>query len=206
MQRRKRSTAVDDPEGSVSSLHATSWRSAPVAVILLLFALLTPSTAYARQGANGTPLYSREVYASARGKLTRGDVKGATADFCRMLRPPGDGALWTLSVMLLCHPENLLRQVETVRFVQPVFIQEVDYKGLPCYRICAGLARDRSSLNRLARSIRIAEGGSRPFPVRVLHPCGPSGERTDPPRGQTEGEEPSPAVSGAAGPRAAAHG
>jgi len=195
MERRKRSTAVNDPEGRLRYPPAAFCWSAPVAAILL-FALLAPQIAYARRGVGGEGLYSKEVYASAREKLARGDVKGATAEFCRMLNPRVDGDLWTLSVILLCHPENLPGQVAAVGSVQPVFVQEVDYKGLPCYRICAGLARDRSSLNRLARSIRIVEGGSRPFPVRVLHPCGSAGKGTNPPPGRTEGEEHHPRYLG----------
>jgi len=195
MQRRKCSTAVIDPEGSVCYPLPALCRSAQVAAILL-FAVMAPLTVHARRNGDRAALYSREAYVSAREKLARGNIKGATADYCRMLNPPAEGDLWTLSVILLCHPENLPRQVAAVRFVQPVFVQEVDYKGLVCYRICAGLARDRSSLNRLARSIRIPEGGSRPFPVRVLHPCGPSGERTNPPRGQTEGKSHHPRYLG----------
>lgn len=145
-----------------------------------ILALGLPSGMAARQRGQNQPLYSQAMYQSARGRLARGDVKGAAAEFCRMLRPPADGELWTLSVILLCHPENLVEQADAIRAVRPVFIQAVDYKGLQCYRICAGLARDRTSMVRLGRSIRFP-GGNKPFPVRVLASCSPQKEQENPP-------------------------
>lgn len=143
------------------------------AVLILACAMLTVPAA-AQSPPHDGALYDRSAYGAAREELSKGDVPGAVETFCRMFRPAAKGDLWTLSVMLLCHPENIPRQVDSLSPVHPVFVQEVEFNGLRCYRICAGLARRRSGLNALARKLRERRPESRPFPVKVLRSCAPT--------------------------------
>ncbi len=143
------------------------------AAVLVFVGVLVLCPSSARTPRRELGLYDRSAYAAGREALSKGDVSGAATSFCGMFGPAGKGDLWTLSVMLLCHPENISSQVASLSPLRPVFVQEVEFNGLRCYRVCAGLARQRSGLNAMARALKRQSADSHPFPVKVIRPCGP---------------------------------
>lgn len=116
-------------------------------------------------------LYDAAAYAQGREALTRGEVGAAAAAFCGMLPPEGEGTLYTLSVVLLCHPENVPAEAARLSGVEPVFVEAVEYRGQTCYRLCAGLSRTREGLagwlRRLPKEVRV----HKPFVVALKRPC-----------------------------------
>jgi hypothetical protein len=121
-------------------------------------------------------LYDAGLCAKARQALAAGDLDGAMRGYCDMFTGHGSGALWTLSAVLLCDPAEVAPTVASIKGIEPVFVQARLYQGKWCYRICAGLSKDRNEPLRwrtLLPPHLVTEG---PFPVPVMLPCSkPSG-------------------------------
>jgi tetratricopeptide (TPR) repeat protein len=138
----------------------------------LLAALWTP----AAEGGGG--LYDPALYVAGREALVQGDVDWAASAFCRMLRPERGKPLYTVSVILLCHRENIRGEFSKLTAVSPVFVQEVPYKGQACYRVCAGLSASKGTLQEVLDRLPPAAAALHPFVTAVAWPCGPAGEAT----------------------------
>ena len=116
-------------------------------------------------------LYNTDAYAKARRALAGGDVEGAMKGFCDMFVGADAVELWTVSAILLCDPSQLRNYMDSIEKLQPVFVQARQLQGQWCYRICAGVTRDRKEAVRwraLLPGPLLAEG---PFPVLISHPC-----------------------------------
>lgn len=142
------------------------WRAPVLAAGLLLG--LAPLAAPPRKA---RPLYDAEAYARGRKALAQGEVAAAAAAFCSMLPPEGEGNLFTLSVVLLCHPENVPAEAARLSGVEPVFVEAVEYRGQTCYRLCAGLSRTGEGLAPLRRRLPEEVQAHHPFVVALQRPC-----------------------------------
>ncbi len=148
------------------------WRAWWPALAVFVASLSTPAA-----GAAG-PSYDPSVYVAGREALVRGDVDGAVSAFCSMLRPQAGKPLYTVSVVLLCHRENLRGEFSKLSTVAPVFVQEVPYKGQTCYRVCAGLSSSKGDLRAVLERLPPETLALHPFVTAVTWPCGaPSPER-----------------------------
>ncbi|MGC8763441.1 MAG: hypothetical protein ACP5VN_07405, partial [Acidobacteriota bacterium] len=127
------------------------------------------------------PLYDAGDYAKGREALARGEVAAAAAAFCRMLPPEGMGNLFTVSVVLLCHPENVPQEAARLSGVEPVFVEAVEYRGQTCYRLCAGLSRTREGLAGLQRRLPEEVQAHHPFVVALKRPCRQESSPPSPP-------------------------
>ena len=138
-------------------------------------------------------LYNSDLQLQGSVQLAKGDIPGAALTFCRMLVPPGSEDMWTLSVVLLCDPADVWGTVKQITGVQPVFIQEREYKGQKCYRVCAGLSLDRNEPLKWKSALPPEFLAQKPFPAKVLFPCGTDGgqaEKQEKPSGPWEALEP----------------
>jgi hypothetical protein len=116
-------------------------------------------------------LYDPAVYERGGEALRSGDVEGALRNYCSMFSGRSGDTLWTLSAILVCDPSQLASFVASIDHPLPVFVQVRTYQGKTCYRICAGVTRDRNEVVRwrtLLPQRLLAEG---PFPVPILLPC-----------------------------------
>jgi Tfp pilus assembly protein PilF len=119
-------------------------------------------------------LYDTALCARAAQGLAAGDLDGAMRAYCDMFAGHASGTLWTLSAVLLCDPAEVAPAVASIKGVEPVFVQAKLYQGKWCYRVCAGLSRDRNEPFRwrtLLPPRLLSEG---PFPVPVMLPCSKS--------------------------------
>lgn len=119
-------------------------------------------------------LYDAEACRRGGTALQSGDMEGALRNYCDMFAGRPEGALWTLSAMLVCEASQVAPYVASIRSPLPVFVQLRIYQGRPCYRICAGVTKDRSEAVRwrtLLPQELLAEG---PFPVPAVADCTPS--------------------------------
>lgn len=148
----------------------------------------------------GPVLHDEATRARALEALRAGDLEKALSLYCAMLRPPARGELWTVSVVLHCDASGLMATVEQVQRPAPVFVQERDFQGRRCYRVCAGLTTDRGQASRWVALLPDAMRAQGPFPVRVALPCdGPAGgEVVAPPAPQPQ---PAPEPKTTPGPR-----
>jgi hypothetical protein len=138
-----------------------------LACLALAGCLLSAAAAPAAQ----PPLYDAPLHAKAGSALAAGDLEGAMRAYCDMFAGRASGTLWTLSAVLLCDPAEVAPTVASIKGIQPVFVQAKLYQGKWCYRICAGLSKDRNEPFRwrtLLPPHLLAEG---PFPVPVMLPC-----------------------------------
>jgi len=99
-------------------------------------------------------------------KLYSQDVKGAVSDFCSMIKPLKKG-LWTVSVIVLCHEENVAKTVHLTKGLKPVFVLPMLIKGNPCFRVCAGLFTTRRGASSKVKSVSLDGIESHPFPQLV---------------------------------------
>jgi Tfp pilus assembly protein PilF len=88
-----------------------------------------------------------------------------------MLPAEGEGSLYTLSVVLLCRPENVPGEAARLSGVEPVFVEAVEYRGQTCFRLCAGLSRTREGLAGLQRRLPEEVKAHHPFVVALERPC-----------------------------------
>ena len=137
-------------------------------------------------------LYDSAAYARGREALSRGKVAEAAEAFCSMLPPGGGESLFTLSVVLLCHPENAPGEVDKLSGVHPVFLETVPFRGQTCYRVCAGLARSRKGLEDLRRRLPPEVLALRPFVVAVQRPCSAAAAGSPAPRPPSSPVSPQP--------------
>ena len=103
--------------------------------------------------------------------LQSGDMEGALRNYCSMFAGRSGDTLWTLSAILVCEASELAPFVASIERPLPVFVQVRTFQGKTCYRICAGVTRDRNEAVRwrtLLPPKLLAEG---PFPVPILLPC-----------------------------------
>lgn len=138
-------------------------------------------------------LYDAEAWKRGEAALHSGDMEGAIRSYCEMFAGRSEGTIWTLSAMLMCDASQVARYAGSIRSPLPVFVQLRIYQGRPCYRICAGLTKDRNEAVRwrtLLPQELLAEG---PFPVPAVADCTPSSV----PKGQSPAPEvmsPAPAL------------
>lgn len=176
--------------------------------VSLLFALMLAAPAHARRPQSATArsggLYSAELYQEGRRALRQGDFAGALEDFCDMV-PPGEETLWTVSVVLLCDPEEVPAAVEAIQDPQPVFVTKRVFEGRVCFRVCAGLTNLRQEA--VAMRVRLPDSvkNAGPFPVEVPRPCDPSlPDALRPPKPPPPGAAPAPVQTHAPDSAAAA--
>lgn len=143
--------------------------------------LLLGAALWAAPPAKGRLLYDTGAYARGREALARGELAAAAAAFCAMLPPEGEGSLYTLSVVLLCHPENVPQEAARLSGVDPVFVEAVEYRGQTCYRLCAGLSRTREGLAGLQRRLPKEVQAHHPFVVALKRPCTQESSPPSPP-------------------------
>ncbi len=128
--------------------------------------LLAQTTASARS----KRLYDTAALDRAQRALKAGDLAGAVQDYCRMFAGRDQG-LWTMSVILLCDQGKVAEYAAMIRNPSPVFVQAKEFQGQWCYRVCAGVTRNRGEAMRwralLPKKLQ-AEG---PFPVQITRPC-----------------------------------
>ena len=126
-------------------------------------------------------LHDASLYARARQALAAGDLDGAMRAYCDMFTGRASGTLWTLSAVLLCDPAEVAPTVASIKGIEPVFVQARLYQGKWCYRVCAGLSRDRNEPFRWRNLLppRLLSEG--PFPVPVTLPCSKSTAAPAPP-------------------------
>ena len=180
------------------------WRALWPALAVFLAALSTPAARAAG------PSYDPSVYVAGREALVRGDADGAISAFCSMLRPEVGKPLYTVSVVLLCHRENLRGEFSKLSTVAPVFVQEVPYKGQTCYRVCAGLSSSKGDLRAVLERLPPETLALHPFVTAVAWPCGaPTSERGEGAETEERGSGPESAPGAPAsvpGPRVAPSG
>jgi tetratricopeptide (TPR) repeat protein len=140
-----------------------------LALFLILVALSEAAQPNPRR--TGSPFHDPALHQAGMNFLEQGQYDAAVASFCKMLRPPARGELWTLSVVLLCDPSELAEEMATVKHPLPVFVQVRYFEGKRCYRICAGLTTSRSEASRWIALLPENLRGPGPFPVRVVIAC-----------------------------------
>ncbi len=138
---------------------------------ILAAGLLLGLAPFAAPPGKDRPLYDAAAYGRGRQALAHGEVAAAAAVFCSMLPPEGDGNLYTLSVVLLCRPENVPGEAARLSGLEPVFVEAVEYRGQTCYRLCAGLSRTREGLAALRRRLPEEVQAHHPFVVALQRPC-----------------------------------
>lgn len=134
---------------------------------VLLFSLFCPILTGARSGKHSShALYNKNLHSRGMRRLYAGDVKGAVTDFCSMINmrktPP-----WTVSVIVLCHEENIARTVHITKGLKPVFVLPVSINGKPCFRVCAGLFTSRRRASAKLKSVSLDGIKNNPFPQIV---------------------------------------
>lgn len=118
-------------------------------------------------------LYDAKALEHGEAALRAGNMDRALRSYCEMFEGKSEGTLWTLSAMLVCEASQVASYAASIQRPLPVFVQVRVYQGRPCYRICAGVTRDRNEAVRwraLLPKDLLAEG---PFPVPVTVPCSP---------------------------------
>jgi len=140
-----------------------------VLILLILAACAWPSTPSLAQ----KTLYDPGAWNRGVAALKSGDMEGALRNYCGMFAGRPEGTLWTLSAMLVCEASQVAPYVASIQRPLPVFVQLRIFQGKPCYRICAGVTKDRNEAMRwrtLLPQKLLAEG---PFPVPIVVPCPP---------------------------------
>jgi tetratricopeptide (TPR) repeat protein len=135
-------------------------------LIILAACAWFPTSSFAQK-----VLYNPVAWNRGEAALKSGDVEGALRNYCEMFEGRSEGTLWTLSAMLVCEASQVAPYVASIQRPLPVFVQMRIFQGKPCYRICAGLTKDRNEAvmwRTLLPQKLLAEG---PFPVPVLLPC-----------------------------------
>lgn len=141
------------------------------ACVLLLILIGLPEAAPARPTGSASSYYDSALYHAAMESLDRGQYDSSAESFCKMLRPPARGELWTLSVVLLCDPSQLAEEMAKLERPSPVFVQIRYFEGRRCYRVCAGLTTSRAEASRWAAWMPQSLRTHGPFPVRVEISC-----------------------------------
>jgi len=158
---------VNLPEGNPRTRRTGPWHRAFVSILFVMAAFGWPSPATLAQRA----LYDSTVYERGGQALRSGDVEGALRNYCDMFSGHSGETLWTLSAILVCEPSQLAPFVASIQRPLPVFVQVRAFQGKTCYRICAGVTRDRNEAVRWRTMLPPNLQAEGPFPVPILLPC-----------------------------------